>query len=305
MTRLLFRLELLLEVFFLSSFAVVAVGLRLVSPAFTPFAHFLTEMGVPFAIMRRGWGVGAVVYLLGAGFIATYPGGGSLLLPYLVSVAIISLLTGWSIRTKQPASRRLVITVVAILLAQVATLALHSDNPLTRISSMVGWNYEWLVRHVAGLPSATALTKNLWPLYWVAENSVWGTLLYLLWTHSARFYGIGLSVLPRFGTWTIPKGLWATSLVIMMGIFGELLLHWYIGWQAVVAIGLAVGYAVYGLNVLWAFLDQLHVHFTIRIILTMLLLMAGYVGFVGLVIVGALDGLWQFRDYIGRQKGSM
>ena len=297
MTKLLARLEITLEILFLASTAVVSVGAAALSPPLRPLAWLLMPLGVSYALVRRGPAVAAAVYLGSLVMIATYPHGLALLPLYTVVMAGVALATGLSNATRLPAGLRLLVTIFGVAAAgwlltanvwpQVPAFArMITPRALATWREVAGDTSPW---HINGTASAWAF---LWSLYAV----VWGGLVFGILSLASKIYGLRIPILPRFGYWKVSSAAlyaYAAAGVALLGL-GHGWLRDVLAMQAVWIFILF--YVLMGVNDVWFFMETWHMHFGLRAMVFVLLLMAGWLSIAILGAMGLLDGIWRFRE---------
>ncbi|MDA8195059.1 MAG: hypothetical protein M0Z53_13865 [Thermaerobacter sp.] len=296
-TRLFRILELGFEILFLGSLAAVGVGLLTFAPPLAPLARFLMQAAMAFAMMRRRWAWGAVTYAVSILCVATYPPWGSLDARYLGAtgaVGVFMVLSQiWPVRPRL----RWFGMILAVWADRAIDTWVLSPHPLRAWMADTARVVETFT-HWFGVPAG--LTE---PFSWLAvsalDAALWGSLLFLLISQLAWYYGIDMPSHAHFGHWHSPRGL---SVLFAAGLAAGLVPIGPAG--RYIDVGVVWGaayYLIYGANVAWAFLQRFAAG--VQVVLVVLLLVAGPGAVVFLIGFGMLDEWWVFRNRRDSRRG--
>lgn len=220
MTAYLRRLELISEIAFLSSLAVMLSGWLVIAPEWQPLVRAIMPLGLSLTVMRRAWRFTFLMILLEIAAIPLFPGGSTWDVFFVLAAVPVTVATGWAYRTHKKAAWRWVGTVLAMGLSQYLIAQTYYPQPLHTL--MI-----WSIRPMRLL--APWLGLNAWlgwiPQYWflgfIADQVFWGTGIFLVLAFFAELAELPIAQVPfldagacRSGSYGLPPRIWRHSLSV-------------------------------------------------------------------------------------------
>lgn len=289
------RLELVLEFFFLTSYAVTLAGLLVNFPGSQPLVRLAMPLGISYAVMRRGWAISFAVAIFSALAIFLFPKATTGPEFFALAALPVWAVTGWAYKTHQRAVWRWVGTVLAMASSDILiAMAFYPHWP----SVILKWSTAPIVAISGQLALQLPNVPLYWPLWFILEQVLEGTAIFLVLAFFADLAALPLPQVPRFGTWVMPKGVLGLLTVLFLAVFWGRTSHLLPAALVESIIILLVSYAVVGVNVLWGLGQIIGVPKPMRVALLLLLAVGAWVGVGLLTLIGIYDSLWDLRQYV-------
>ncbi|WP_028962487.1 hypothetical protein [Sulfobacillus thermosulfidooxidans] len=298
MTAYLRRLELISEIAFLSSLAVMLSGWLVIAPEWQPLVRAIMPLGLSLTVMRRAWRFTFLMILLEIAAIPLFPGGSTWDVFFVLAAVPVTVATGWAYRTHKKAAWRWVGTVLAMGLSQYLIAQTYYPQPLHTL--MI-----WSIRPMRLL--APWLGLNAWlgwiPQYWflgfIADQVFWGTGIFLVLAFFAELVELPIAQVPFFGRWRMPKWvLWITAADLAALVVSQVVAHHVPVAIVEIFIVAMASYLVLGVNVLWRIGELSGLPKFYRVGLLGLWSLGSWVGMALLSLLGLYESIWNLRDYL-------
>ncbi len=296
MTAHLRRLELITEIGFLTSYAVMLCGWLVVSPGWQPLIRALMPLGLSTTAMRKPWPFVVVMVLMEMAAIPLFPGGVQWDVLFVLSVLPVTLVSSWAYRTRRKAAIRWLGTVIAVALSRYLIARAYYPYPIHTLMLASIRSLLW-VQAALHLNFGTAWSIQYWCLGFMLNQVFWATGIFLVLAFFAELEDLSIAQVPFFGRWKLPSWcLWIFFADLIALVGGNFWHRGSVPLAEVAIVGMAA-YAVVGANVLWRIAELSGVPKIYRVALLGLWAASSWLGLVLLSLLGIYESIWYLRDY--------
>lgn len=296
------RLDLTLEVAFLTALGVTLCGLLVLEPHWQEIVRVVMPVGLSFSVMRRGWAISAGIGLLSIMAVPLFAGAMKWDSFYILAVLPVWAATGWAHRTHKRAAWRWVATVAGMALSEILIAGVCYPHGG---SAILKWSVDPAERLVQLLGMGLQVQEGIrtyWLMSFIGMQVLGGTAIFLLLAFFADLTSLPLAKVPFFGLWKMPPGFVWILLADLAGLVVVNLFHAPIIAPVEIMVLLMLAYGVMGVNVLWRLGQLAGLSGLVRAGIFLLLAVAGWIGISLVCLLGLYDSIWNLRDYMTKLR---